>query len=719
MNKKVLVLAGDGIGPEICREAIKLFEIFNLPIQLDYSAIGWECWCQDANPVPTETWQKITEADAILLGAITSKDKPEALKALPFAYKNQNVAYVSPLIQLRQKLDLFANIYPIFSIVGEGHPFRCCIIRENSEGLYAGLDFKGIKKSEVSKRLQHPNIDKSGRDEVAWTARIQTRFGLERLFKLAFEYASTHHFKRVTFADKLNVMQESSHFAGTIFFEVAAQFPNIHADIHNVDALALCLIRKPHEFGVIVAENMFGDVLSNVGAAVMGGLWLAPSANIGGKSAYFKPVHGSAPHIAGQDKANPTAMFYTVAMLLDYLGFEKEAGQIHKAIKQVMKEAQILTYDLGGNASTTKMAHAIIEAIKKPKEYLSASVITIGDELLSGQYLNTNQQMISQWLKKFGYVTRSQSTCGDNLMHINHTILASCRQDDLIVVCGGLGPTPDDKTREAVSKTVGQALIYNETAWLTIQDQLQKLGLPLDDCNKLQAFFPENAQILDNPWGTAPGFYLSFEQAKILVLPGPPSQAQLMLENYLRQFAYLQEQKKTYHWVLIGISEGEIGRKVQKMNLAEEHNVHFLWKSPYVFVEIETAHDASLSTEALAKFEQEFSGYIVSRDKKTALDILTAHYNVIWETKDNALQSCLPTTIPDKRNLPRCNVSVQIEPAFQTLITSTEVMGKMTISVHHSKTKQHHLTVPYNQLLLKQVVPHYAAWCFLESLKEG
>ncbi|WP_273756181.1 isocitrate/isopropylmalate dehydrogenase family protein, partial [Bartonella sp. MM73XJBT] len=360
-KKKVLVLPGDGVGPEVCDAALMVLEQFKLPIEFTYGDIGWECWKQIGDPVPQETWQKITQSDAILLGAVTSKGKETALEELAPHLRERKPTYVSPVIQLRQRLGLFANIRPIRYIVGPKKPFHFCVIRENSEGLYAGLDFCGITPEKAA-WLRHPNLEKYGLEEAAWTVRLQTRFGLERLFEYAFSYARIHGLKRVTFADKPNVMRESGQFAQEIFEKVAQNYSEITADIHNVDAIALWIATKPEQFGVIVAENMFGDILSDLSAGVMGGLGLAPSANVGSDIAYFEPVHGSAPRIAGQNKANPSAMLYTMALLLDHLGFQDAARQLSESIDQVIRSGKIVTYDLGGEASTRQMVHAVLNS---------------------------------------------------------------------------------------------------------------------------------------------------------------------------------------------------------------------------------------------------------------------------------------------------------------------------------------------------------------------
>ncbi len=399
MKKKILVLPGDGIGPEVCDTVIPVLEQFNLPLELSYGEVGWECWKSNGDPIPPVTWEKIKKSDAILLGAITSKGKEAAQRELASHLQSQNLTYVSPVIQLRQKLSLYANIRPFRYIAGSTASFNGCVIRENTEGLYAGLDFRGVSDG-VKSWLRHPNLEKYGPAEAAWSVRLQIRLGLERLFRLAFVYAQRKGLGRVTFADKPNVMRESGQFAKEIFDEVAADFPTIEAEIHNVDAVALWLVKKTQHFGVIVAENMFGDILSDLVAGIMGGLGLAPSANIGDGTAYFEPVHGSAPRLVGKEKANPAAMFYTVSLLLDYLNFKEEACRIMYTVDQVIRSEKVLTYDLGGVNITKEFSAAVSENINLTDKTYTASVITIGDELLSGQHLNTNLQSISQQLKK-------------------------------------------------------------------------------------------------------------------------------------------------------------------------------------------------------------------------------------------------------------------------------------------------------------------------------
>ncbi|RBH59087.1 MULTISPECIES: isocitrate/isopropylmalate family dehydrogenase [Pseudomonas] len=373
---RVCVLPGDGVGVEVVNALLPIFDALQLPIELDFGQIGWECWRQNGDPVPAETWAKIAAADATLLGAITSKGLHEAEAELPAALRDTGRTYVSPVIQLRQRLSLYANVRPVTDVLGDNR-FRFTVIRENTEGLYAGLDFASIPAEFEpllkAKELAGAPWTRASADDATMTVRLQTRAGLTRLFKFAFEYARRHGYQRVTLADKPNVLRYSGAFAREILENVAAQYPDIAWNIDNVDAVALWMIRRPERFGVIVAENMFGDILSDLGAGVMGGLGFAPSANIGDAGAYFEPVHGSAPAHVGQEKANPSAMFLSLALLLEHLGYGAEAWAIEQAVTQVVRH-DCQTYDSGGQASTGQCAAAIIQRSVLNLHSLTASL---------------------------------------------------------------------------------------------------------------------------------------------------------------------------------------------------------------------------------------------------------------------------------------------------------------------------------------------------------
>ncbi|MBB4076956.1 molybdenum cofactor synthesis domain-containing protein [Bartonella fuyuanensis] len=545
---------------------------------------------------------------------------------------------------------------------------------------------------------------------------MQTRFGLERIFEYAFSYAGEHGLRRVTFADKPNVMRESGQFAQKIFEKIAQNYPEIEADIHNVDAVALWIATKPEQFGVIVAENMFGDILSDLAAGVMGGLGLAPSANVGSKIAYFEPVHGSAPRIAGQNKANPSAMLYTTALLLDHLGFQDAAQQLSESVDQVIRAGKTITYDLGGKASTRQMAEAVLNSLVNPVSVCRAAIITIGDELLSGQYLNTNLQDLSQSLNKRNIQVTRHFVCADQLQKISETVIACLGQEDLIIISGGLGPTSDDKTRDAIAQAVQQPLVHHEAVWQTIKGQLQRLGIAPDKSNARQALFPETAKVLDNPTGTAPGFYLSCCGSFLVVLPGPPSQALALLENYLEhgEKKYSFTLQAQYAWTLIGIDESTIAQWVDDHFANEPFERHFLWKSPYVLVQLVGQSSALLAQHLIEQFENHFHPYLVGAGITTACEQLAVHVEVHWSANDPCLLKYFQPIEKGKQDIPLFEVEVSLSPSIETLENQEESLGHATMTIRMKGYDDDRVTFPYTRPLLSVVLQEYAAWLVLK-----
>ncbi|WP_211786360.1 isocitrate/isopropylmalate family dehydrogenase [Kitasatospora viridis] len=364
--KSVAVLPGDGIGPEVTSAALDVLDKLALPLDLRFGEIGWECWRQEGNPVPARTWKLLEETDTCLLGAITSKPLREAEEELPADLRGTGLTFVSPVIQLRQRLSLYANIRPVSDLVDGRFDFT--VIRENTEGLYAGYDFHGLDDALWNLVREHPNAQASGPGSSSVTLRLQTRFGMDRLIRHGFAYARSHGHHRLTLVDKPNVLRHSGNHLRELLELIAVDHPEIETEILNVDAVALWLVRRPERFGVLVAENMFGDILSDLGAGVMGGLGLAPSGNIGDHGSYFEPVHGSAPGMAGQDRANPMAMVLTVAQMLDHLGMPVPGGELREAVRAVAGRRTTLTYDMGGASGTREVAHAVAEQLDRSPE---------------------------------------------------------------------------------------------------------------------------------------------------------------------------------------------------------------------------------------------------------------------------------------------------------------------------------------------------------------
>lgn len=365
--KKIAVLPGDGIGKEVTEVSISIIKKLGLDVNIRFGDIGWNNWIEYGNPVPKETWNLIKDSDAVLLGAVTSKAKKVALEELKIPYR-KGMEYVSPVIQLRQKLNLFANVRPIVAY-GKERNYEFYIIRENTEGLYSGLDFKPIP-TELRNFIHKQSTKFSSIvDEDAATIRIITESGFNRLLKFSSDWAISHNKKEIVIADKPNVFRNSSELIFNLVEKYSELYPTLNYRVENVDAVAMWMVKRPEKYEVIVCENQFGDILSDVGAAVMGGLGLAYSGNFGlSNLAYFEPVHGSAPKYVGLDKANPIAMFLTIAMLLEYLGYKKESISIQKAVRCAMLDSNYLTFDLSGTASQSKSADYIIQQAVKFNE---------------------------------------------------------------------------------------------------------------------------------------------------------------------------------------------------------------------------------------------------------------------------------------------------------------------------------------------------------------
>jgi isocitrate/isopropylmalate dehydrogenase/regulator of RNase E activity RraA len=362
----IAVLPGDGIGPEVVHAALDVVERLGLPLEFRFGDVGWECWRTGGDPVPAETWQLIKETDSCLLGAVTSKPPREAAAELAPHLRAAGGAFVSPVVQLRQRLGLYANVRPVRDL--EHDRFDFVVIRENTEGLYAGLDFHGLDGPLWDTVRAHPNAEASGPAATSVTLRLQTTFGMDRLLRFGLDFARDHGYQRLTVADKPNVLRASGNHLRDRLERVATQYPEIETEILNVDAVALWMVRRPERFGVVVAENMFGDILSDLGAGVMGGLGLASSGNLGESGSYFEPVHGSAPGLAGQGRANPIATLLTFAQMFGHLGLPVPARDLRAAVREVVRRRATVTYDLGGTASTSEAAGAVADELVATKD---------------------------------------------------------------------------------------------------------------------------------------------------------------------------------------------------------------------------------------------------------------------------------------------------------------------------------------------------------------
>ena len=327
---KIAVIPGDGIGKEVMEATLHVLNVLNLNFEYEFADAGDEYAEIHGEPLPKETVDLVKNADACLFGAA-----------------GETAADV--IIKLRQEMDFFANLRPVKSYPGTNALFDdldFMIVRENTEGLYIGQE--------------------EYTDEGAIAKRVITRAATERICKYAFEYAKDNNRKKVTGVHKANVLKKTDGLFKEVFYEVAKKYEKygIEAEDFYVDATAMYFLTKPQIFDVVVTTNLFGDILSDEGAGLVGGLGLIPSANIGENGGLFEPIHGSAPTMAGKGVANPVAMLLSAVMMLNYLGEKESADILDEAILKVLNEKKYLTKDLGGKSSTMEMAEAIAKKIK-------------------------------------------------------------------------------------------------------------------------------------------------------------------------------------------------------------------------------------------------------------------------------------------------------------------------------------------------------------------
>ncbi|MCX7683574.1 MAG: isocitrate/isopropylmalate dehydrogenase family protein [Anaerolineae bacterium] len=368
---RIALLPGDGIGKEVMEAAQLVLERIALDAEYVPADIGWEFWCREGDALPQRTLETLRSCTCALFGAITSKPKAEAEAELAQELRGKGLVYQSPIVRLRQQFDLYINLRPCKAFRGNPLNFRddinLVVFRENTQDLYAGVEFHPLPE-EVRLALEKhsPGMElfrNTPSDEIALSCRILTAAGCRRIIRAAFEYARTHGYPTVTLVEKPNVIRETSGMMVREARHIAALYPEIELWEVNVDAMAMWLVKNPQRYGVLVSSNMFGDIISDLAAQLVGGLGFAPGGNIGDDFAIFEPTHGSAPRHAGQYRANPIAMLLAVRMMLDWLG-EKERGEaLERAIAQVIAEGRVRTYDMGGTSTTLDMARAVAERL--------------------------------------------------------------------------------------------------------------------------------------------------------------------------------------------------------------------------------------------------------------------------------------------------------------------------------------------------------------------
>ncbi len=336
MSKTITVIPGDGIGPEVTDATLAILKAAGADLEYDHQLAGVTALEQVNNPLPEETLNSIRTTKLALKGPLTTPS---------------GTGFRSINVTIRKEFDLYANVRPVKTIVpgGRYEDIDLVLIRENTEGLYVGVEhYIGMEGDPKA---------------AAESVMIITRFGAERICRYAFEYARRHGRKKVTVAHKANILKYTQGLFKDVATEVAAEYPDIEFEDRIIDATAMLLVLDPYRFDVLVMENMFGDILSDLMAGLVGGLGFAPAGNIGTEASMYEAVHGSAPDIAGQGIANPTSLLLSACMLLDHIGQSETSARIRTAHQSVVDTGQVRTVDMGGSAKTAEFTDAVVRAL--------------------------------------------------------------------------------------------------------------------------------------------------------------------------------------------------------------------------------------------------------------------------------------------------------------------------------------------------------------------
>lgn len=336
MAHPITVIPGDGIGPEVTDATLKVLKASGADLEYDMQLGGVTALEKVRHPLPQETIDSAERTRVLLKGPLTTPSGS--------GFRSINV-------ELRKLFDLYANVRPVRTILpgGRYEDIDLVLIRENTEGLYVGVEhYIGMHGDPKA---------------AAESVMIITRFGAERISRYAFEYARKHGRRKVTLAHKANILKYTQGLFLEVAHEVAKDYPEIEWEDRIIDATAMQLVLDPYRFDVLVMENMFGDILSDLMAGLVGGLGFAPAGNIGEDAAMFEAVHGSAPDIAGKGIANPTSLLTSACLMLDHLNQNDCATRIREAVDTVVQAGQIRTMDAGGSATTSEFTAAIVEAL--------------------------------------------------------------------------------------------------------------------------------------------------------------------------------------------------------------------------------------------------------------------------------------------------------------------------------------------------------------------
>jgi len=399
MSKRTIVtMPGDGIGKVVLEETLRVLDAAGFDAEYVHADIGWEFWCNEGNPLPQRTLDILEKHKIALFGAITSKPKSEAAKELNPKLEGKGFVYYSPIVGLRQHFQLDICQRPCRTLKGNPLNFirrgkggtieepevDVVVFRQNTEGLYGGVEWTDPPNQVYDALMTHPkfetkfekNFGWSPKNEVAISTRIFTKKYSERIIRAAFDYAKKFGYDKVTLCEKPNVIRETSGMMLSICREMEKEYDGIQFNFTNIDAQMMWLTKNPETYGIIIAGNMFGDIVSDGFAGLIGGLGFACSANIGKEVAIFEPTHGSAPKYENLDPSivNPIAMIMSACMMLDHINETEKATKIRNAVAKIVEEGKVQAYDMlklrgcrevldQGAVSTKEMTDAIIAAL--------------------------------------------------------------------------------------------------------------------------------------------------------------------------------------------------------------------------------------------------------------------------------------------------------------------------------------------------------------------
>jgi isocitrate dehydrogenase (NAD+) len=386
----VVTMPGDGIGNQVLPESLRVLKAVGFDADYVHADIGWDCWCNNGNALPERTIELLTKHKLGLFGAITSKPNKAAQAELKPELQGKGYVYYSPIVTMRQKFNLDICMRPCVGFTGnplnyirkrtdgrfEEPHINTTVFRQNTEGMYAGIEWTNppeIVRTALNSHAKFKAFANVPGQDLAVSVRIITRPAARRIVTAAFEYAKKKKFKGVTICEKPNVVRETSGMMEETAKEVQKNYPEIQLWSTNIDAQLMWLNKNPEDYNVIVASNLFGDILSDAFAGLVGGLGFAASGNIGDTVAVFEPTHGSAPKYAELNPpiVNPIAMILSAAMMVEHVGENDKAERIRNAVAGVVKEGNVRTYDMmrisggaksisQGAASTVQMTDAIL-----------------------------------------------------------------------------------------------------------------------------------------------------------------------------------------------------------------------------------------------------------------------------------------------------------------------------------------------------------------------